>query len=65
MNKVTPISKRKADHIRINLQEDVHSGIGNGLDEIQFSHEALPEINLADIKTKSEFIRKTTNLPQF
>ncbi len=63
MNKVTPISKRKADHIRINLQKDVHSGIGNGLDEIRFTHEALPEINLSDINTKLNLFGKQLSAP--
>jgi len=63
MEKVTPISKRKADHIRINLQEDVHSGIGNGLDEFRFTHEALPEINLSDVKTDLNLFGKQLSTP--
>ena len=31
MPKVTPTSTRKADHIRINLNEDVGSGINYGV----------------------------------
>ncbi|MFH2040860.1 MAG: type 2 isopentenyl-diphosphate Delta-isomerase [Chloroflexota bacterium] len=63
MKKVTPISKRKADHIRINLQEDVHSGIGNGLDEFRFTHEALPEINLSDVNTDLNLFGKQLSTP--
>ena len=44
-----PTSKRKADHIRINLQEDVQSSITTGLENYHFIHEALPEINLRDV----------------
>ncbi len=49
MLKVTPTSSRKADHIRINLQEDVRSSLSTGLERYRFTHQALPEINLADV----------------
>ena len=49
MPKVTPTSSRKADHIRINLEEDVRSGLTNGLERYHFIHQALPEINLKDV----------------
>jgi len=63
MKKVTQISKRKSDHIRINLQEDVHSGIGNGLNAYRFTHEALPEINLSDVNTNLELFGKALSAP--
>lgn len=44
-----PTSKRKADHILINLQEDVQSSITTGLEHYRFIHEALPEINLRNV----------------
>jgi len=45
-------ASRKAEHIRVNLSEDVASkGIGNGFDEYRFIHRALPEIDLADVDT--------------
>lgn len=46
MSKVTPISSRKADHIRINLEEDVRSGLTTGLERYRFIHQALPELDL-------------------
>ncbi len=46
MVKVTPIGARKSDHIRINLEEDVRSGLKTGLEHFYFIHQALPEINL-------------------
>ena len=49
MKKVAPIDERKSDHIRINLDEDVRSGITTGLERYRFVHEALPEISLADV----------------
>lgn len=49
MTEVTPISNRKTDHIRINSEENVSSGLKNGLEGYRFIHRALPEINLEDI----------------
>jgi isopentenyl-diphosphate delta-isomerase len=63
MQKVTPTSSRKADHIRINLKEDVGSGITTGLERYHFIHEALPEISLSDVNTKVDVFGKTLNAP--
>lgn len=49
MLKGTPTSSRKADHIRINLQEDVRSGLSTGLERYRFTHQALPELDLDDV----------------
>lgn len=45
------ITTRKAEHIRINLEEDVSSDLTTGLERYRFIHQALPEINLEDIQT--------------
>jgi isopentenyl-diphosphate delta-isomerase len=49
MGKVTQISTRKADHIRINLDEDVSSRLTTGLEKYRFIHQALPELNLEEV----------------
>lgn len=49
MPKVTLTGARKADHIRINLDEDVSSGLTTGLERYHFVHQALPELNLNQI----------------
>ena len=46
MTKVAPIDQRKADHIKINLEQDVRSALTTGLENYQFIHEALPELDL-------------------
>jgi isopentenyl-diphosphate delta-isomerase len=46
MSKVAPIDQRKADHIKINLEQDVRSALTTGLENIHFIHEALPEVDL-------------------
>ncbi len=49
MDKVTQISARKSDHIRINLEEDVRSGLTTGLEKYHFIHQGLPELNLEEV----------------
>ncbi len=61
MTKVTEI--RKADHIRINLEEDVRSGLTTGLERYRFAHQALPELNLAEVDTRVTLFGKTLNAP--
>lgn len=63
MGKVTQTSKRKSDHIRINLDEDVHSGVTTGLENVRFKHNALPELNLAQVHTGTTFLGKSLNVP--
>jgi isopentenyl-diphosphate Delta-isomerase len=45
----TPIRSRKSDHIRINLEEAVQSGVTTGLERYFFIHQALPELNLEEV----------------
>ncbi len=63
MPKVTQTSSRKADHIRINLDEDVRSGLTTGLEHFQFTHQALPELNLQDIDLNSVLFNRQLNAP--
>ena len=54
---------RKADHIRINLEEDVRSGITTGLERYRFIHQALPEIDLDAIDLSQTIFNKTVRAP--
>jgi isopentenyl-diphosphate delta-isomerase len=63
MSKVTQTSARKADHIRINLDEDVRSGVTAGFERYHFSHQALPEINLEDVDLESEIFNRRLDAP--
>jgi len=47
MSKVTV--ERKADHIRVNLEEDVDSGLISGFESLRFEHNALPQLDLDEI----------------
>lgn len=58
------IENRKADHIRICLEEDVSGkGITTGFDGYRFVHQALPEIDLRDVDTSLELWGKTLRVP--
>lgn len=57
------IEKRKADHIRINLEEDVRSALTTGLEHYSFVHEALPELDLSEVDTSLTLFGKKLSLP--
>ncbi len=56
--------QRKADHIRINLEEDVSfRRLTNGLDNYYLMHQALPELNFSKIDTTTELFGKKMRSP--
>jgi len=56
--------KRKSDHIRINLEENVDfNRLTTGLERYQFLHQAAPELNLAEVDTSIGFLGKKLNAP--
>jgi len=57
----TPL--RKADHIDINFNQDVQSGLTNGLENYAFLHQALPEVNLSDVDLRQTLFSKTLSAP--
>lgn len=63
MPKVAPIDQRKSDHIRINLEQDVHSALTTGLEKYHFVHEALPELDLDRIDLSLSLFGKKLAAP--
>ena len=63
--KNSPTSSRKAEHIRINLNENVESGLSSGLDYYHFPHQALPEIDLEKIQMGFTLFGKELAAPVF
>jgi isopentenyl-diphosphate Delta-isomerase len=53
---------RKAEHIRLALDADMQLGI-NYFDDYRFAHEALPEIDLAEVDTTVEFLGRRLAAP--
>jgi isopentenyl-diphosphate delta-isomerase len=50
-------ARRKAEHIRINLQEDVGAkGVSPGWERYRFVHAALPELNLKEVELSTSFL---------
>ena len=62
-NEKDSISKRKSEHLHISLTKDVQSELSNGLEKIQFIHNALPELNYADIDTSIKLFNKEISIP--
>lgn len=58
------INKRKTEHIRLCLDENVE-GVNKttGLEGISFIHNALPEIDFADIQLETHFLNKAIQAP--
>jgi isopentenyl-diphosphate delta-isomerase len=63
MKKVAPIDQRKAEHIRINLEQDVRSALTTGLERYHFVHEALPELDLETVDTTLSLFGKRLRAP--
>lgn len=57
------LSSRKLDHIKINLEEDVRSGIESGFDQYQLAHQALPDLDFSKIDTSLSFLGKRLQAP--
>lgn len=67
MPEVTPApttESRKAEHIRINLEKDVSfPRLTTGLEKYRFIHQALPELDLNDVDTRTVLFGKTLSAP--
>jgi isopentenyl-diphosphate delta-isomerase len=60
----TETQSRKADHIRICLDEDVQCHqVTNGLERYRFTHCCLPEIDRSDIDLTMQFLGKQLQAP--
>ena len=57
------IDQRKADHIKINLEQDVRTALTTGLEKYQFTHEALPELDLNRLDTTLSLFGKQLAAP--
>ncbi|MBP7213621.1 MAG: type 2 isopentenyl-diphosphate Delta-isomerase [Anaerolineaceae bacterium] len=60
---VTEISKRKDEHLRICLEEDVSSTVSNGFDELHLKLQSLPEIDFKSINLSTEVFGKQLDAP--
>lgn len=58
-----PVSARKSDHIKINLEQDVQSAITSGLEKVHFVHEALPDLDFSAIHLSQTIFGKKVASP--
>ncbi|MEM9775726.1 MAG: type 2 isopentenyl-diphosphate Delta-isomerase [Chloroflexota bacterium] len=66
LQKIDPAltDQRKADHIRINLEEDVSfNQLTTGLEKYFFMHQALPELDLDQIDTRTTIFGRQLSTP--
>lgn len=54
---------RKREHLAISLGQDVRSASATGLERYRLVHEALPEMALAEVDTRTSFLRHTLQAP--
>ncbi|MBD2446917.1 type 2 isopentenyl-diphosphate Delta-isomerase [Nostoc sp. FACHB-152] len=63
-NPATEIETRKADHLRVCLEEDVQfQQVTSGFECYRFTHHCLPEINRSDINLQTTFLGKHLGAP--
>lgn len=56
---------RKADHIRLALEPAMEATGGNGFDRVHLLHEALPELDLSEVKLETKFWKFKAASPLF
>jgi isopentenyl-diphosphate Delta-isomerase len=61
---MTNTQTRKADHLRICLEDDVQfRTLTNGLERYRFDHVCLPELDFSEVDPSTKFFHKTLNAP--
>ncbi len=63
MAKVAPVQRRKAEHLKINLEQDVQSGLTTGLEKYRLLHQALPELDLEKVDTSLSLFKRNLGAP--
>jgi isopentenyl-diphosphate Delta-isomerase len=59
-----PTERRKLDHIKINLEQDVQfPNLTTGLEKFRFMHEALPELDINEIDTSVNVFGRRLTTP--
>lgn len=63
MNPLAETQVRKADHLRICLEDDVQSRTMSGLEQYRFTHVCLPELDFSELDLTTTFLGKTLAAP--
>ncbi|HXX76981.1 MAG TPA: alpha-hydroxy-acid oxidizing protein, partial [Ktedonobacteraceae bacterium] len=59
------VKQRKIEHVNIALGQDISAAQKANWSDIQFVHQALPEVNLDEIDTSVNFLGHTLHFPLF
>src|SRR5215831_8431822 len=59
------VKQRKIEHVKIALEQDISATQKANWSDIQFVHQALPEVNLDEIDTSVNFLGHTLRYPLF
>ncbi len=59
------VKQRKIEHVSVALGQDVSAPQRANWNDIQFVHQALPEVNLDEIDTSVQFLGRTLRYPIF
>ncbi|WP_138429659.1 type 2 isopentenyl-diphosphate Delta-isomerase [Fodinibius saliphilus] len=59
------IKQRKKDHVSLTTSGEVDYETETGFQQYRFIHNALPEVNVKDISTESDFLGRTFSFPLF
>ena len=65
VTRVKEFENRKSDHLRLALHPDNEAAGQSGLEKIQLMHEALPEMDFAELKIESKFWKYAAASPHF
>lgn len=57
------IEQRKRDHLKLAQDEALNFSVSSGFDHWRFIHNALPEIDLDEVDTSTEFLNKKLRVP--
>ncbi len=63
MKKDALLPQRKDDHLKINLEQDVQSGISTGFENLRLKHKALPEVDFVRVDTSLTLFNKQLTAP--
>src|SRR5258708_27912079 len=59
------VKQRKIEHVSVALGQDISVAQRANWNDIQFVHQALPEVNLDEIETSVNFLGQTLRYPIF
>ena len=59
------VKQRKIEHVSVALGQDVSAPQRASWSDVQFVHQALPEVDLDEIDTSTHFLGRTLRYPIF